>query len=584
MPAGVTVAVWQGREGTKLGTDEPMCLNLDAVKAALKIGAETERPSARTRRPAARTTTPATIRRKRRQPKRPMSCSRRTKPCFTRYQALGKGFGLVVADEGFWQDGITGTRLAIAGPRSRTQSLSGSLQRRQRSRKLDQRSAQADPAIAGRAKGHAGRLRYAPAADRRGAEAEHYDQDSSCSVARKLEWQRKVETGMSPEASDEEWQEAVKQFGFIGQIPARAAMWRALDDLIAGSDDASGRLILETSTTETGTVRWLRVIGHKDIVDKFAGLPLIHADATLPLDLVRNYLPNLQLACDLDIETPHMRVIQVTGTPVGKAALVPKPPGERKGKQRGAWTETGEEAEERVARKRQRLVNACRHLAQGRRGLVITYKDIEKDFEGIEGVEVAHFGAIEGIDRWRDVDVVVIIGRPLPRPNDIERMAAAITGQPVIAGKGGRTGPRNPARTPDQMPAPTPRRKPRWSGRPSPRRQSCRPSGAPAASIGPRTAPVEVYLILDDTVVPGQRVDPGVGAGGRRGHRYSASTAAAPGRRSAEQPPAAVRPRRGPRRPAQPVATRRAAAVECGVSMPIWTTGPGPPGRVEVGV
>ena len=113
---------------------------------------------------------------------------------------------------------------------------------------------------------------------------------------------------------------------------------------------------------------------------------------------------------------------------------MPKPPGERKGKQRGAWTETGEEAEERVARKRQRLVDACRHLAQGRRGLVITYKDIENDFAGIEGVEVAHFGAIEGIDRWRDVDVVVIIGRPLPRPDDIERMAAAITGQPVIAG------------------------------------------------------------------------------------------------------------------------------------------------------
>ena len=242
---------------------------------------------------------------------------------------------------------------------------------------------------------------------------------------------------MQPGASEEEWKEAVKQFGFIGQLPARAAMWRALEDLIAGSDavsDATGRLILETSTTETGTVRWLRVQGHKDIVETLAGLPLIHSDATLPLDLVRNYLPNLKLACDLDIEAPHMRVTQVVGTPVGKSALVPKPPGERKGKQRGAWTETGEEAEERVARKRQRLVDACRHLAQGRRGLVITYKDIEKDFEGIEGVEVAHFGAIEGIDRWRDVDVVVIIGRPLPRPDDIERMAAAITGQPVIAG------------------------------------------------------------------------------------------------------------------------------------------------------
>ena len=156
-------------------------------------------------------------------------------------------------------------------------------------------------------------------------------------------------------------------------------MWRALDDLIAGSDDATGRLILETSTTETGTVRWLRVIGHKDIAETLAGLPMIHADATLPLDLVRNYLPNLKLACDLDIEAPHMRVTQVVGTPVGKAALVPKPPGERKGKQRGAWTETGEEAEERVARKRQRLVAACRHLAQGRRAGDLTELLVEED-------------------------------------------------------------------------------------------------------------------------------------------------------------------------------------------------------------
>ena len=28
MPGGVPAAVWQGREGTKLGTDEPMCRNI----------------------------------------------------------------------------------------------------------------------------------------------------------------------------------------------------------------------------------------------------------------------------------------------------------------------------------------------------------------------------------------------------------------------------------------------------------------------------------------------------------------------------------------------------------------------------
>ena len=30
----------------------------------------------------------------------------------------------------------------------------------------------------------------------------------------------------------------------------------------------------------------------------------------------------------------------------------------------------------------------------------ITYKDVEEDFAGIEGIEVGHFNAIEGVDRW----------------------------------------------------------------------------------------------------------------------------------------------------------------------------------------
>ena len=437
MPDGVTAAVWQGREGTKLGTDEPMCRNIEAVKAALKIGAEVESTVCKHKEARCPFYETCHYQAQKAPAKKADVVFAAHEILFQVPKALGTKFGLVVVDEGFWQDGITGTRLA-------TDRLDHELEafpvRNSFGAKLDNETThlrdlieRLQGALADMPDGY---VQRAPLIKAGLLPATKYE-DSSCSAARKLEWKRKVESGMQPGASEEDWKEAVKQFGFIGQLPARAAMWRALEDLIAGSDavsDATGRLILETSTTETGTVRWLRVIGHKDVAETLADLPIIHADATLPLDLVCNYLPNLKLACDLDIEAPHMRVIQVTGTPVGKSALVPKPPGERKGKQRGAWTETGEEAEERVARKRQRLVAACRHLAQGRRGLVITYKDIEQDFAGIEGVEVAHFGAIEGIDRWRDVDVVVIIGRPLPRPQDIERMAAAITGQPVIAG------------------------------------------------------------------------------------------------------------------------------------------------------
>ena len=177
-------------------------------------------------------------------------------------------------------------------------------------------------------------------------------------------------------------------------------MWRALDDLLDGSDEATGRLRIETVTTKEGTQRWLWIIGHKEIDEEIMALPIIHADATLPFEIVRHYLPNLQLALDLDVEAPHMRVTQVIGLPVGKASLQPLPPGKR-----------SPEEEDRVGRKRQRLVDVGRHL---RADLVITYKSIENDFRPIDGVEVAHFGAIEGIDRWRDVEVAMIIGRPLP--------------------------------------------------------------------------------------------------------------------------------------------------------------------------
>ena len=259
------------------------------------------------------------------------------------------------------------------------------------------------------------------------------DEDSSCKAASKLEWQRKVDPKLKPDSSDQFREKVVSKFGFMRRIPERSYMWRALDELIESGDEASGRLRIEMVKTEDGEQRALRLLRRKPIAEKLYDLPIIHADATLPLELVQQLSAQARPCPRSRCRAPHMRVIQVVGMPVGKSSLEPKPPGDRKGKQRGAWTETPEEAEARVARKRQRLANACRHLI-GRRGLIITYKDIEKDFAGIENVEVAHFGAIEGIDRWGDVDVVVIIGRPMPRPDDIERTGRRHHRQPVIAG------------------------------------------------------------------------------------------------------------------------------------------------------
>ena len=427
MPAGVTAALWQGRKATKIGTGEPLCRNLEAVEAALKIGAEVEETACR----------------KGQRGGEPIVCPfystcayQKQKPVaqaadvvfaaheigFKIPKAIGDGFGLVVIDEAFWQDGLTDSRLAIGGMDHELQAFPV----REGDNVLADETAHLKDLIRLAQKGFSampdGYVTRAALIEAGLLPGDDYEPSSSTTACR-LEWKRKVDVGLRPDATSERRQKALAQFQFMGQIPRRAAMWQALDELLAGDAEATGRLRIETITTKEGSVRWLRVIGRDDIDETLAKLPLIHADATLPVELVRHYLPRLDLVLDLEVEASHERITQLVGLPVGKSSLQALAPGQRR---------DGEEG--RVSRKRQRLVDAVRHLVRGRRGLVVTYKDIEADFHQVEDVEVAHYNAIEGIDRWGAVDVVVTIGRPLPRPRDIQRMAAAITGKPVVAG------------------------------------------------------------------------------------------------------------------------------------------------------
>jgi hypothetical protein len=187
---------------------------------------------------------------------------------------------------------------------------------------------------------------------------------------------------------------------------------------LSGSDDATGRLRTELRTTADGSVLFLELHGRRDIHERIAALPVIALDATLNLDIVRRFFPRIKLALDLEVRAPHERVTQVVGLPVGKASLSP-------GKRRP-------EEEQRVANKRERLLKVVRRLADGRHCVVITNKELTPLFHGAgQKIDVAHFNAIEGIDRWRDVDVLITIGRPLPAPNAVENMAAALTGKPV---------------------------------------------------------------------------------------------------------------------------------------------------------
>ncbi len=57
--------------------------------------------------------------------------------------------------------------------------------------------------------------------------------------------------------------------------------------------------------------------------------------------------------------------------------------------------------------------------------LVVTYKAIEAAFAGIEGVRTAHFNAIAGLDQYRDVRLLIVVGRPLPSSDALTPLTAS---------------------------------------------------------------------------------------------------------------------------------------------------------------
>jgi len=439
LPEGITTALWQSRKATDLTTGEPLCLNLQAVAAAEAIGADVERTACR----------------KGRRGQEPILCpfyhqcgyqaqkeaAKHANVIFGAHEylfappkSLTRKVGLVTVDESFWQSGLSCSYIAIDALDAELQAfpvrnngyeknsddtahLADMIDRLKLGVSLAQGAQVIDAGNYARKDGYLTKAALLAAGLLPG---DKYEGGSGAAAA-KLEWRRKVDVGLTPQSSEETAKALAKEYRFLGQLGKRAAMWRAVEELLSGPDEATGRLRIVMKNTRDGAVLCLRINGRRDIHKRIAELPVLVLDATLNLEILKYFFPPVQVALDLKVMAPHEHTTQVVGLPVGKASLSELEPGKR------STTE-----EKRVANKRQRLLNTVRKLAAGRRTLVITNKDLEPQFEDAgPNIETAHFNAIEGIDRWRDVDCLITIGRPLPAPDAVEQMAAALTGKPI---------------------------------------------------------------------------------------------------------------------------------------------------------
>jgi putative DNA primase/helicase len=190
-------------------------------------------------------------------------------------------------------------------------------------------------------------------------------------------------------------------------------LWRVSETEIVLDREQAHGIELRRDEPRPGTgERQDRVHIHWRKPVRIAGRPVLVIDADLDVDLARSFLPHLE-AVHLPVER-RVTIHQVVDTPATKRRLL-----------------RVQDEDETVSRD---LLNVAAMIegeaGAGRKTLVVATKAVADRVRGLAGhlpgVDVAWFGAVRGIDRWKDHDTVIVIGREQPPPQAIEALARAV--------------------------------------------------------------------------------------------------------------------------------------------------------------
>lgn len=244
---------------------------------------------------------------------------------------------------------------------------------------------------------------------------------ADCALGAALEIQLRVDPGLRPGLPQAARRQATERSRDANRSVRREALFQAMARLMHGDDDHDGRIRIFSAEHWADTASIL-VTGLHKVVDDLSHLPVLHLDATLRPELSATVLPGLAMT-NITAEAPHMTVTAVCGS-FGKSTLV---------------EDTKASAAENQ-RRQNRLMDCVNYvrwqaarIATGR-VLVVTYQAIEAAFASIPGVETGHFKAIAGLDIYKDVALLIVIGRPLPCDDDIAQMTSTHLGHVPVGG------------------------------------------------------------------------------------------------------------------------------------------------------
>jgi putative DNA primase/helicase len=231
-----------------------------------------------------------------------------------------------------------------------------------------------------------------------------------CSAAATLEWKRKVEPSIWPGMPAEDRKKAIKVVQENSEVPRMALMWKLLAEVLEDeSIDLSGRLRISEQEDKGATYKGLQLIWHDEIKEGWKA-PTLHIDGTLELDLVRLYLPGIEMRADIRASAQHQHLTQYPSHSFSKASLKsPKTVDD-------VWYWC--------------LVKARQ---VGGQWLIVIPKDAEESIRERHTVpnfiSLAHHNSIAGRDEWKDIRGLIVISRTQPPVDGVQRIAGALSGR-----------------------------------------------------------------------------------------------------------------------------------------------------------
>ncbi|WP_342111624.1 hypothetical protein [Methylobacterium sp. SI9] len=419
---GVEARVFRGRQAQD--PDQPertMCHDLEAVEIALALGASAEKHCCRMK------TQEGQVLKCQHYHACGYQAQKEGRPdvwivahqmLFHAQSAFGK-VEMVIIDEGFWQSGLRIPKRGLTIDEFRTQIPMGQ-------RRDDYLHNDIEAFRARLARGLVAQEEWSGTG---GVRREHLLRagvtGEICTQAIEAEWRLKEATAIFPGMPKADRLKAVQAAHHAKHVRGYVAVWQAARGLLYDDTaETSGRLYLEYRDDDgEGRVTLVKARSIKTVAKGWR-VPTLILDATLPApEILQAFYPQVEVPAPIEAAMPHVRVRQVLGAPVAARKL---------------------KADEDGANRNLRAIRReilRRFVELGRAPFLAVAQKAAADWlRGSnlpKGISVEHFNAVAGLDQYRDVRGLMVIGRTVPSPAAVEALAGAITGhEPALVGRG----------------------------------------------------------------------------------------------------------------------------------------------------